>query len=209
MELGLRESKKRAARIAIQLSALELVAQRGFCEVSVDDIAAASGVSPRTFFNYFATKEDALFTPDINRLEAADRFIAEADASRGPMSVVRATLLDMMDDSKHDLTPVRLRRQILDREPALVGSFLRASQSTQSHWVAALKERFGGEKALREGHIELVVAVCWTATGIALHMWSAGGHGDRLTDILAWQLDQLAVGLDNPLPGPAEAARRR
>lgn len=200
MELGLRERKKRAARIAIQMKALELVAEQGFCQVSIEDIATAAGISPRTFFNYYATKEDALFTADIDRLEAADRFIAEADPALGPMSVVRATLLDMMDESRYDLSAVRLRRQILDREPTLVGSFLRASQSTQSHWAASLKERFVNERPLPDGYIELVVAVAWTASGIALQLWSAGGGEVPFLDILARQLDQLAVGLDHPLP---------
>ena len=199
IELGLRERKKRAARIAIQLKALELVAERGFCHVSVDDIAAAAGVSPRTFFNYYATKEDALFTPDIDRLEAADRVIAQADASRGPMSVVRETLLDMMDQSRYDLSAVRLRQKILDREPTLVGSFLRVSRSTQACWVSALNERFAADKAMPEGYIDLVVAVAWTAAGVALHLWSVGGEDELFLDVLTRQLDQVSAGLDDPL----------
>lgn len=203
VELGLRERKKRAARTAIQLQALELVAERGFCQVSIEDIATAAGVSPRTFFNYYASKEDALFTPDINRLEAADRSIANADPSLGLMSVLRATLLEMMDETRYDLSAVRLRRRVLDREPTLVGSFLRASQSTQTHWVDALKERFGPDQALPDGHVELVVAVAWTATGVALHTWSTCSPEHGFLDILTRQLDQLAVGLDNPLPSSA------
>lgn len=199
-ELGLRERKKRAARITIQRKALELVAEHGFCRVSVDDIAAAAGVSPRTFFNYYATKEDSLFTPEVTRLEAANRIIAQADASLGPMGVVRATLLETMDETRYDMTAVKLRRQILDREPTLVGSFLRATQSTQAHWVAALKERFAQGPPLPVGYIELVVAVSWTATGIALHLWSDGCEEQRFLDILTRQLDQLAAGLDNIPP---------
>lgn len=202
LELGLRERKKRAARASIQLSALELVAERGFCQVSVEDIATAAGISPRTFFNYYATKEDALFTPDTDRLEAADRSIAHADAALGPMAVVRATLLEMMDETRYDLTAVRLRRQVLDREPTLVGGFLRTSQATQSLWAAALKERFAAEPALPHGHIDLVVALAWAATGVALNIWSTCAPERSFLDVLARQLDQLAVGLDNPLPDP-------
>ncbi|MFV0535089.1 MAG: TetR/AcrR family transcriptional regulator [Cumulibacter sp.] len=200
MELGLRERKKRAARIAIRRKALELVAERGICGVSVDDIAVAAGVSPRTFFNYYASKDEALFTPAEDRLEAADAVIARADRSLGPLGGAHDAMLDLMDERKHDLTPVRLRRRILEREPALIGSFLRVSMSTQAHWVARLHERFADhDPPLPEGYVELVLTSTWAAAGTALSVWGAGGHAEPLLDILRRQLDQLSAGLAHPL----------
>lgn len=198
-DLGLRERKKRAARKAIQHAALELVADRGFNQVAIDDIAAEAGVSPRTFFNYFSSKEDALFAPDPDRLDAADSSIAHADVSRGPFWVVRTTLLEMMDETRHDLSAVHLRRRVLDGEPTLVGGHFRASQSVQEHWVRALKGRFADDDGVPEGHIELSVAMAWTASGVALHLWAGQHHDARFLDLLDRQLEQLAVGLDNPL----------
>src|SRR6478672_2928286 len=57
---GLREQKKQATREALSAAALRLALERGPDNVRVDDIAEAAGVSPRTYNNYFSSREQAI-----------------------------------------------------------------------------------------------------------------------------------------------------
>src|ERR1700728_5284679 len=60
----LRERQKLAPRRELRRVALRMIADRGYSNVTVEEIAEAANVSPRTFFNYFPTKEAALFGAD-------------------------------------------------------------------------------------------------------------------------------------------------
>jgi AcrR family transcriptional regulator len=59
--IGISERKRRAVRAELSDVALELLTDRDFESVTVDEIAAAAGVSRRTFFRYFGSKEDVVF----------------------------------------------------------------------------------------------------------------------------------------------------
>src|SRR5881392_4211100 len=88
MGVGLREWKKARTRREIADSAMQLFAQRGFDHVTVAQVAEAAGVSEKTVFNYFPTKED-LFFDEVPAREAA---LAAAVGARAPGQSVVAAL---------------------------------------------------------------------------------------------------------------------
>src|SRR5206468_13096973 len=90
---SLRERKKLATRRALRRAALDLVTERGFAHVTVEDIAAAADVSPRTFFNYFPTKEAALFGADPDRIPALRERVARLAPGEPALTALRLVMV--------------------------------------------------------------------------------------------------------------------
>lgn len=82
-QLGLRERKRLATRQTIQRAALQVVREQGLDGATVDEIARVADVSPRTFFNYFPSKEDAILgdAPTLVGNPEIEWFVAD----RGPV----------------------------------------------------------------------------------------------------------------------------
>src|SRR6476619_52607 len=92
---GLRERKKRETRRALNLAALDLVEEKSFAAVTTEEIAARAGVSARTFFNYFPSKEaDVSVTPAEER-EAYAASLEEDTEGESPLNSFRRALTGM------------------------------------------------------------------------------------------------------------------
>jgi len=89
---SLRERKKLATRRELRRVALRMIAERGYSNVTVEEIAEAANVSPRTFFNYFPTKEAALFGADPELAEATRDAIVRQSPGEPVLTVLRALM---------------------------------------------------------------------------------------------------------------------
>jgi TetR/AcrR family transcriptional regulator, regulator of mycofactocin system len=104
----------------VEQAALDLFTLRGFDPVIIDDIAAAAGISRRTFFRYFATKADAVwgdFDAHVARLE---RLLAASDPAQPVLASVCAAYVEVNDYADADLPILRERMQLILTEPALL-----------------------------------------------------------------------------------------
>jgi len=90
--VSLRERKKLATRRLLRRAALELVAERGLANVTVEDIAQAAEVSPRTFFNYFPSKEAVLFGGDPERAAELRERVANWAPGKSAIDALRLVL---------------------------------------------------------------------------------------------------------------------
>lgn len=119
-EPGLRQRKQAATALAIERSAVALVQEHGFQAVTVDMICAASGVSQRTFFNYFKTKDQAILGAEPGRLD--ERRVREFLASDSPdlLAGILDLLATLAPVGTEDRALAADRMGIISRTPALM-----------------------------------------------------------------------------------------
>ncbi|MEO3781837.1 TetR family transcriptional regulator [Actinocorallia sp. B10E7] len=144
---GLRELKKQRTRLALIDAALELFLDRGYEHTTIDEIAAAADVSQRTFFRYFATKEDVV-TDLILQYDARllERVRARPEDEPVP-AVLRAALRGLLErleegDSVQLQRMWRLRR-VLETHSCLVAAYLTRYSETSGLLAAELARRMG------------------------------------------------------------------
>ncbi len=197
---GLRERKKRSTRRALRLAALRLVAERGLDGVTTDDIAAAADVSPRTFFNYFAGKEDALVGNDPEVPGRLARTLLDRPATEDPLSAIRAVVAEYASTVTIDEAVWSLRMQVLETHPHLRAALAGASAELDRALALALAERIGA--APTDLYPALVVGVVTSAVRTAVWHASITHFARPLTDVVAEALDSLAAGLPEPARTP-------
>jgi AcrR family transcriptional regulator len=138
----LRTRRKRATREALAAEAVALFTERGFDAVSVDEIAHAAGVSRRTFFRYFQTKESVFFAPQEARLAAFETALIAAGAADGPDG--RAATAQLIADASLQIAA----RYEHDREAVLREHAVLAASTSLHAYDAQLDSRW--ERALRD-----------------------------------------------------------
>ena len=89
---SLRERKKLATRRRLRRVALDLFAERGYSNVTAEEIAEAAEVSTRTFFNYFPSKEAVLLSADPDRLAHVRESVMAAAPGTPPIEVLHQAL---------------------------------------------------------------------------------------------------------------------
>jgi AcrR family transcriptional regulator len=140
---GLRERKRLATRRAIQLSVLDLIGEEGLEAVTVDMISRRADVSPRTFFNYFTSKEEAVVgdLPDLPEGDSLDRFLGAHDE---PIIDGLIRLLDeAVVTATFDRDLVQRRRMVLRSHPDLLARRIASTRVLEDR-LTGIVARGGG-----------------------------------------------------------------
>lgn len=177
---GLRERKKARTREAIVDIALELFERNGFDATTVEDIAAAADVSPRTFFRYFDTKFDVVLARNSAEEKGLDALIAARPPGEGPVEamhqVVRTKFLELI--ATGNITPLRELRVVMST-PSLRPLCLQHFHDHGDALATVFAQRMGGTPDDLRAHV--MAGAVASALFAAVSRWvDDGADTDRL-----------------------------
>lgn len=196
--LGLRERNKARTRQEIADATIRLAAERGLEHVTVEQIAAAADVAPRTFFRYFDSKEEALLADHPEQLQLLTDKLRSRPVSEGPLTAVRSALLELAGDLEDHREVMLCKVRLMEDNPTLRGRSLEMMGDLERILAEALAERTGVDLETDFRPLVIAGAVC-TAMRVAITRWgTTGGTGD-LTAMVASALDLLDGGLDRSI----------
>ena len=201
---NLRERNKARARAEIADAALQLFTDRGFEAVTVDEIVAAAGVSRRTFFRYFETKEDALLAdyPELNTRLTESLGSLDPD---DPFHAVRVGLHRMADWYLERSDAVLARSRVI-RDTSL--HLAARNLEFLSQWERAVAITVAGQTGGEPGDLvpRTAAATIVGAFRAALTQWVRSVCRDDLHALIDRSLDMVQHGLQQEIAGLAGVA---
>ena len=197
---GLRERKKRATHEALRAAALRLATERGPANVRVDDIAAAAGVSVRTYNNYFASREHAIVAAvTAERDERVAAAVAEAPAG---VRLADAVVDAIVEQYCHADDGAQNALSMISASVALRAAYLDETSAVEGPLSAMFLQRFAGEEYAARVLAAAVAAAVRVAVDNWLHTPSDSTRGGLvvvsgdLPDALRAALAPLAPAID-------------
>ena len=203
---GLRERHRKRTAADLEAAALDLFCLRGFDAVTIDDIAAAADVSRRTFFRYFASKEDVILSDHPKRLDELQAALDRRPAGEPALAALRHAVMSLADTYEEQRDHMVRRFTLVSTTPALEARSLCLQRNWETAVTEMLAARMGVDPArdLRPG---VVAATTMAAMRVATATWLAGGGRGDLPVTVAASLDLLDGGLQAAATPPP--ARRR
>jgi AcrR family transcriptional regulator len=193
-DLGLRERKKQETRAALTWAAVRLCIERGLENVLVDDIAAAAGVSARTFNNYFSSKAEAVAARHVDRLREIATSLREYDAQEPLWAAIAAVVVAQFTGGGAHERPPEARWatgiKMMMREPSVQAELLRGSRSADRELAVVIAARIGVQP--ESLYPQLAAAATGMAVQVALEQWLRGSPPVALTQSLRSAIEQTA-----------------
>lgn len=208
-QFGLRERKRLATRRAIQMAALDLVFERGLDKVTVDEISRVADISPRTFFNYFASKETAL-VGDAPELPPEDQVLDFVNAGREAsiFEGIGELLIPSSNGETDDTELLQRRRELLKKYPQLFAMRMTAMRNFENELVEVVARRLSLDDPELAKDPEALLSkarlVTLVAFGAMRHAWTCWADTDGITS-LGQRLRDSFIQLGGIL-APADAA---
>jgi AcrR family transcriptional regulator len=177
----LRARKKERTRLAIEDAALDLFAEQGYEETTVEQIAGRAEISKATFFRYFASKGDVIFGGPDDRHLILQQAIVDRPASEDALTAVRTAMREQWLPTVDPQRTVRQTRAART-SPVLRGLSLDLGMRWQADLSQALARRRGLDTPDRA--CRLVAGLAFAVLSNAVNLWIDGdGEGDLATSM--------------------------
>ncbi|MDG4821351.1 TetR family transcriptional regulator [Asanoa sp. WMMD1127] len=201
--LGRRDRKKLATRAALAAAALRLVAEHGLENVTVEQISEACDVSSRTFFNYFASKDEAVLADEAEIGRTLDLF-RSLPPHIGLFEALRLAFVPVIHQMEDHREALGLRMRVVAENPTLLPRLLATSVESEQAVAMAVADRLG----LPHDHAfpSVAAAVTGAAFRVAFMRWASddpGAHPTTLAKLVDEAFDMVASGLAEPPPHPS------
>ena len=170
-----RARKKAATKQSIQEHALRLFVEKGYDATTVDEIAAAAGVSHMTFFRYFPRKEAVVEYDEYDPM--IEELIAARPPHESPLTALHnAITRRSRSDPDHRSRGAAPRTRLVLRNPVLRSRNLLAQDTTRDLFARALARRAG--LPCRDFACTVQASAALGAIGTAMAAWAAGEDDD-------------------------------
>jgi AcrR family transcriptional regulator len=190
---NLHEQRRRSTREALRGAALASFASKGFANVTVAELARAAGVTERTFFRHFPTKEAVLFQDYETQVEWLSEALGERPASESVFDAVLASVASF----PHDLEVVRqaatARTELISAER--IAGHLRVVQSSFAGVITDFIKIRYSDMADIDLVAEVAGATLAAALVVAVENWGSNGCTGDLGEITATAMNLVRSGL--------------
>lgn len=193
-ELSLRERKKLKTRNALVAAALRLFNERGYSDTTVDDIVAAVDVSRRTFFRYFASKEDVLFFDSQEYIELFREALETRTENERVVVTAKRAALAIARELKKRREEVLARMKISFSEPTLIARYLQLLHQWRVDLATLIADE-EGEDLTSSVHPWLVAGALLGPVDAGLSVWTMSGGESDIESLFEESFAMLQRGL--------------
>jgi AcrR family transcriptional regulator len=188
--VGLRDRKRNQTRRRLQEAAAALVLRDGLSRATVEAICEVADVSPRTFFNYFDSKEDAVLGfPTLEIPSATELAGYSTAAGHDVVGSLIALLVDMAEPALHAGPLHESHAEILKQNPELSVKKITRMTRASDELVSAVRilmvhdPRFINLAGAASPLAEMILALCTSAVRTAVKEWIAAASDAPIDDI--------------------------
>ncbi|TQJ40237.1 TetR family transcriptional regulator [Arthrobacter sp. SLBN-112] len=211
-ESGLRQRKRAATRGAITATARALTAERGLNGYTVEEVCEAAGISRRTFFNYFPTKEDAIIghAEDDIPADVIEEFVAAGAGS--PAGEISPTLfrdlvrlsLRLADGMSGSEEETRQLIGVVHKEPQLILKIIGVTEQREAQFARDVARREG--VAPDHPVVQMAVVLLSTIARKSSMAYFSDGNTRSYPELLLENISAASLLFSQPVDGTATAA---